>query len=141
MKKGFTLLELIIVIIVIGILASIALPKFLEVTERGRAAEGLNILTTVRGAQLRYFAQTSPSVYSAVNTDLDATFTTLKYFAWQAAAAADDNAQCVTATRNATQRPTGWGAYKLCVTPNGVVGCTQPGTECAKLGIAIAVCP
>ena len=56
-KKGFTLLELIIVIIVIGILASIALPRYMRVTERARVTEAKNMLSTLRNSQIRYYTQ------------------------------------------------------------------------------------
>ncbi len=55
MKKGFTLLELIIVIIIIGILMGIALPKFMNVVEKARTAEGRSILGAIRSAQMRFY--------------------------------------------------------------------------------------
>jgi prepilin-type N-terminal cleavage/methylation domain-containing protein len=50
--KGFTLVELIIVIIIVGILASIGLTQYNKVVEKSRAAEARMILGTLRSAEI-----------------------------------------------------------------------------------------
>ena len=49
-KSGFTLLEIIIVIIIIGILASLAMPKFFKTVEFSRSTEALGSLGAIRRA-------------------------------------------------------------------------------------------
>ena len=53
-KRGFTLLELIIVIIIVGILATFGFTQYSNVVEKGRMAEAYNILGTIRVAELVY---------------------------------------------------------------------------------------
>ncbi len=48
MKKGFTLLELIVVIIVLGILATLALTQYSKTIERSRGAEARAIIGGLR---------------------------------------------------------------------------------------------
>ena len=47
-QSGFTLLEIIIVIIIIGVLASLALPRFVKTVEFSRSTEALTALGTIR---------------------------------------------------------------------------------------------
>ena len=47
-QKGFTLIELMIVVAIIGILASIAIPQYSDYVKRGKAAEATSNLATLR---------------------------------------------------------------------------------------------
>ena len=56
-KKGFTLLELLIVVIIIGILASIALPQYSATIEKARSGEAVINVGTIRVALDRSWYQ------------------------------------------------------------------------------------
>src|SRR5690554_4403279 len=50
MQKGFTLIELMIVVAIIGILAAIALPAYQDYTIRAKVTEGLSLAASARTA-------------------------------------------------------------------------------------------
>jgi len=84
-QKGFTLIELMIVVAIIGILAAIAIPAYQDYTVRAQVTEGLNLADAVKTGVAEYYANTgdwptsmSEMGYSAdpsgkYATDLDAT--------------------------------------------------------------------
>ena len=70
-SEGFTLLELLMVVIIIGILASIALPTYLRTAERARAGEALTMLGAIRASDVRFRTQDQGQAYTTDFTLLD----------------------------------------------------------------------
>ena len=73
-RSGFTLLELLMVVIIIGILASLALPAFFRATEKARSAEAQIILGQIRGAVQRYCVENnyvaSPGAFGELDVEV-----------------------------------------------------------------------
>lgn len=83
-QNGFTLIEVMITVVIIGILASIAYPSYQEFVKRGNRTEGQAFLSEVAARQERYFAQnneyiTSDSDIGKLNLKNGSTSETGKY--------------------------------------------------------------
>lgn len=55
--RGFTLLELLIVVVILGVLAGLAIPQYLKTVERSRGSEAFIHLDAIRMAEMTYYAQ------------------------------------------------------------------------------------
>ena len=105
-KIGFTLTELLIVVVIIALLAALALPMLVKTLEKAKVGEAASNLNLIRTGQKIYFleyGQFSPDIAS-LNVE-DPNNPTSRYFSYTAADGGDDLTTDFTAT--ATRGGTG----------------------------------
>ena len=71
MKKGFTLVELVIVIVIVGILSIVAVPIYRGYTRKAMGTEAKSLLGSIQTAQKVYYAENSTFKAVANVTDFD----------------------------------------------------------------------
>ena len=81
LQKGFTLIELMIVVAIIGILAAIAIPAYQDYTIRAQVSEGMNLAAAAKAAVAESFLNrgVAPANRTAAGMSLNATDTGGKY--------------------------------------------------------------
>lgn len=67
-QRGFTLIEVIVVVLILGILAAIAIPNYTEYVQRGRRADAKTALTQI--AQWQERRRTETNSYATATNDL-----------------------------------------------------------------------
>lgn len=132
-RKGFTLVELAVVIVIIGVLAAFGVPRFLKSVERSKAAEAFQYLSAVRAAQERFLAKNGiyyAGIPDAITGDypadaqgetLDITQSLPKYFTLGAVTAVQAAGGTPTWTMTMTRvvSTSSYGAYEVTFTNDG----------------------
>lgn len=119
-KKGFSLIEIIIVVVILGILAAVAIPKVLAPNERVRSTEGTQILSALLRVQKGYALENSGN-YATELSALDITIPVLANFNAPTVA---NNASGVAAIQRSNSN------YTLTITDAGVITCAPIGVNC-----------
>ena len=74
LEKGFTLIEIIIVMLIVGILGAVAFPSYIEQMNKGRRADGQNELLELAALQERFYSQNG--FYTTLNNLIGAATST-----------------------------------------------------------------
>ena len=122
MKKGFTLLELIVVIIILGILATLGFTQYTKMVEKGRTAEAKAILGQLRSAQVAYYQEYGSYATAVANLIVDAptAATGTHYFIYASDATSSTAIRCTTGGKG----PISATLYTITLTATGTFGGT-----------------
>lgn len=123
------MLELLMVVIIIGILATLALPQYMSFIEKARAAEAISTMGAIRTAE--NLAKLENGTYTSDSTALSITFPTSgnsTYWTYTVSGAGDTGFS-VTATRTTKKASGGTAGQTIVLNWNDTSGETWSGSH------------
>lgn len=134
MRRGFTLVELMVVVTILAGLVSLGSVNYTKWTERTCAAEGMHILGVIRQAQLAYYSQ-----WGVVANDinyLNVEHTSLQYFEKpDLRQATYDNTHLLGRMERNDAKKKGMYNYGLSIYVNGTIDCEPIGSGKCPPGV------
>lgn len=126
-SKGFTLIELMITVAIVGILAAIAYPSYIDYVIKSGRSEGVAAVMKVANLQEQYYLDNRAYTTDLTKLGLDSPFVT--EHGHYSVASAGINSFTITATAKGAQASRDSTCKTITMTSAGVKG---PSTECWK---------
>ena len=126
-RCGFTLVEIMITVVIIGVIAVLAIPRYTNSVERTRASDGVQILRTLFEAQELYFVEHNFYTDDSEALEIDPNEIFSQYFDSIKISSVADNLAEVTRKGSPT--------YTLSIDIEAVISCSNgTGNICQRIG-------